>query len=108
MRGLAMRRHHAPAGHGPPRWMWARPPGSEAHAKFGQSNGARHRTARDPAAGLEPVTALLCTVQDFPGELAAHYPGACAMLGLLPRTGGYTLRLARTLMARAGRSWPPM
>lgn len=55
----------------------------------------RTRGARHPAAGLEPVTAVLCTVRDFPGELSAHYPGACARLDLPPRDGGYALRLAQ-------------
>lgn len=59
------------------------------------NSGTRPRATRHPAAGLEPVTALLCTAQDFPGELSAHYPGACARLDLPPRADGYALRLAQ-------------
>lgn len=67
-----------------------------ASSRIKASNrGAAPRAPRRPAAGLEPVTALLCTVRDFPGELSAHHPGACARLDLPPRPGGYALRLAQ-------------
>lgn len=59
------------------------------------TSGPGPRRARHPAAGLEPVVAKLCTVHDFPGELSAHYPGACARLGAAPRADGYALRLAQ-------------
>lgn len=65
-----------------------------------RNNGAG--TGRGRAAGLETVTALLCTGRDFPGELGADYPAACDLLGLPPRPGGYALRLAQD---RAGARW---
>lgn len=60
-----------------------------------KDRGAQARGTRRVDAGLEPVTALLCTATDFPGELSAHYPGACARLDLPPRAAGYALRLAQ-------------
>lgn len=54
------------------------------------TSGAQRRAAK-----LELVTALLCTATEFPGELSAHYPGACERLDLPAREAGYALRLAQ-------------
>lgn len=60
-----------------------------------KDQGAKARGTRRLDAGLETVVALLCTAMDFPGELAAHYQGACTRLDLPPRAAGYALRLAQ-------------
>jgi hypothetical protein len=67
-----------------------------AQAKRSQAKGGAgpRRGAKIPD-GLEPVTALLCTAREFPGELGATYADACARIGLPPRESGYALRLAQ-------------
>jgi len=55
----------------------------------------RHpRPGEVPHRRLAMVTAVLVTRDDFPGELADSFPGACAALGLAPAERGYGLVLA--------------
>ncbi len=48
----------------------------------------------DPA-GFAVVTALLCTAEEFPGELGDNYQLACAALGLEASPEGYALLLGQ-------------
>src|SRR5260370_40424641 len=44
---------------------------------------------------LQPVTALLLTAEEFPGELGESFGAACAAVGVEPATSGYGLVLAQ-------------
>ncbi|WP_054571491.1 hypothetical protein [Frankia sp. R43] len=52
-------------------------------------------TGSPEPAVFDVVTALLCTAEEFPGELGDHYQAACAALGLETSPGGYTLLLGQ-------------
>ncbi|WP_239377464.1 hypothetical protein [Frankia sp. Cj5] len=52
-------------------------------------------TGSPEPAGFAVVTALLCTAEEFPGELGDDYPAACAALGLETSSEGYALLLGQ-------------
>jgi len=55
----------------------------------------RREWSPEQPAGIDVVTALLCTAEEFPGELGDDYRAACAALGLESSPGGYALVLGQ-------------
>ena len=51
---------------------------------------------------IDVVTAVLCTAEEFPGELGDDYDSACAALGLAASSSGYALVLGQD---RGGARW---